>query len=396
MPVDTAAPSSQQRYMQGIAVPASSVNPRDFFVRTRRKIQNEVTKSYAGLGQTDIIELKKTDIISGLFVRFDGNLNVAVGTGTVATSARWPHDLIKQCRFTANGQSNIINVSGGKLKVREFMAKGDLNDRGVVQSVGGANVNQGTFSQACESWGVGSRATAIPNGNYDIDLSWFVPIAEDQIDLAGAIFAASSSTDLTLTLDWATAADLFSLTGTAAATLTGTVQVTALRYSVPLGADGQIVVPDLSVFHSLIQSRTTDFASGENEKRLIGQGAGKTLLRMYSQLWNGAGFAAAPVAVNEDNLGRMAWRFGGNETPDEYGDAQILRYINERMYSCDIGGVFGFWCHEFAAENALRDTVDLGTTSEFRQLITIQPGVTLANAALETTIESIFSAGAGS
>lgn len=396
MPNATAQPNAAARYMQGIAVPESSVNPREFFARTRRRIQTEQSRAYAGVGGQDVFELKKTDILAGIFLRFDGSLTTVQGTGAVGTTARWPYDLVRQLRFTANGQSNIINASGLKLKAREFMARADISDRGVSQSIAGVATTQGTLAQACESWGVGSRATAIPNGTYDIDLSWFIPVAEDQVDLAGAIFAASSSTDLTVTIDWATAAELFTLTGTATATLTGSVQVVALRYSIPLGPDGQIVVPDLSVFHSLIQSRyANQLATGENELRLIGQGAGKTLLRAYSQLWNGAA-PQVPVVLNEDNFGKVGWRFGGNETPDEYADGQVLRYINERMYGSDIGAVWGFMSHEFALENAFRDAVDLGTTSEWRQVITVNAAVALNNAAVETVVESIFTAGAGS
>jgi hypothetical protein len=379
--------------MQGIAVPANSVNGNEFFARTRRKIQTEQSKTYAGLGQQDVFELKKTDILAGIFIRFDGSVTSTPGAGAVATTARWPYDLIRGVRFTANGQSNLINVSGGKLKLREMQSRGDLSDRGVSQSYNGATVTQGTLSQASESWGVGSRATAIAGGTYDMDLTWFLPIAEDQVDLAGAIFAASSSTDLTITIDWATAAELFTLTGGGLATVAGSVTLTAVRYAIPLGADGQIVVPDLSTFHQLIQSRYTSVANGENEYRLVGQGAGKTLLRLSAQVWNGA--VPSPLPVHEDNFGRLAWRYSGNETPDEYFDGQTLRMINERQYSSDIGAVWGFHTHEFAQENAFRDTVDLGTTSEFRIVETIASGVVLTNAAVEVVAESIFSAGAG-
>lgn len=382
------------RYMQGIAVPNTSVRPAEFFARTRRNIQSEYSKAYAGLGGSDVVEIKKTGVLAGLIVRFDGTVTSTPGGGTVATTARWPYDLLRRVRFTANGQSNVINVSGAKLKAREFMARGDLNDRGVVQAVAGASVNQGTLAQACESWGVGSRATAIANGAYDVDLEWFVPIAEDQVDLAGAIFAATSSTDLTITLDWATAAELFTVTGGGVGSVAGTVQVIAVRYTVPLGADGQIVVPDLSLFHSLIESRYTDIANGVNEKRLVGQGAGKTLLRAYAQLWNGA--APAPVQVNEDNYGTLAWRYGGNETPDEYADGQVLRIMNERQYGTDIGAVHGFFSHEFAQENAFRDAVDLGTTSEFRLVLDVKAAVVLSGPGLEVVQEAIFQAGSGS
>lgn len=387
------AGSQQMRYMQGIAVPASSVNPQEFFARTRRKIQTESSKTYAGIGGQDVFELKKTDILSGIYIRFEGDLVIALPTGTAATTARWPYDLIRGVRFTANGQSNLINVSGLKLKLRELQSKGDLNDRGITQSYNDANITQGSLSLASEQWGVGSRDTAIGAATYSVDLSWYLPVSEDRVDLAGAIFAATSSTDLTVSIDWATAADLFVLTGTATAALTGTVTLTAERYAVPLGADGQIVVPDLSLFHSLIQSRHTNVANGENEHRLIGQGAGKTLLRCSAQLWNGS--TPVPVVVNEDNFGRIAWRYSGNETPDEYNDGQVIAVINERQYGSPIGAVWGFMTHEFAQENAFRDTVDLGTTSEWRLVTTVQSGVTLTSPALEVVAESIFAAGAG-
>ena len=38
--------------------------------------------------------------------------------------------------------------------------------------------------------------------------------------------------------------------------LLGTMTVVSKKFSIPVGADGEIVVPDLSMFHSLIQSRT--------------------------------------------------------------------------------------------------------------------------------------------
>jgi hypothetical protein len=387
-----ATASAPQRMMQGIAVPASSVNAGEFFARTDAADGIETVKAYAGLGGSDIFTLRKTGILYGLIVRVAGQVISTPGTGTVATTARWPYDLIKQLRFTANGQSNLINVSGAKLKAHEMMGNVDLSDRGIAQSVNGATVTQGTLAQAMEAWGVGSRATAIANGAYDFELDFYVPIAENAVDMQGAIFAATSSTDLTLNIDWATAGDLFVLTGNGAASVTATVTVEAKRCTIPLGADGQIVVPDLSVFHSLIQTRHTDLANGENEVKLVGQGAGKTLLRLYSQLWNGAG-VGAPVALNATNLGKLAWRFSGNETPDEYPDGRLLRYINERAYNCDIGGVWGFWAHDFAIENAFRDAVDLGTTSEFRQVLDIKPAVVLNNTALEVVTETMFAAG---
>lgn len=381
-------PGNGALFMQGIAVPASAVNPTAFFAKTRRNTLLEGQRTYAGLGNQDIIELKKTDILSGLTVKFFGNLVVTPGTGTVASTARWPHDLARRVRFTANGQSNIINVSGAKLKVRDIMKKGDLTDRGVVQSFNGANVNQGTLSKSSDAWGVGSVQSNIGAGTYGLELEWVIPVAEDEIDLAGAIFAQTSSTDLTLTIDWAPPADIFTLTGNATVALTGTLQTMATRYTIPGDGQGGIIVPNLSTFHSLLEQRVSGLTNGDNEPRLSGQGAGKSLLRLYHQVWNGA----TPMVPSRSNFSQLGWRFAGNETP-ENADGSFWRFRNERDYNSDIGACFGFFCFDFASENAFRDAVDLGSTSEFRTLVSIPAGVALTSPAIETVAETIFAAG---
>lgn len=385
---------SQAVYMQGIAVPASSMDPVSFFAKTRRALLPEKggARSYAGFGLSDQFELLKSDILAGMVVTFAGSLTVTPGSGTVASTARWPEDLIRLCRFTANGQANIISVSGAKLKAREFMRNGTLTDRGVSKQVGAGQVQNGTLSLASESWGVGKAQQNISAGTYDVELVWFVPVAEDEMDLQGAIFAQTSSTDLTLNLDWANLPDVFTLTGNATVGLTGSVSVMSQKYSIPGDGQGGIILPNLTTFHSLIQSATTDLAIGEQEPRLIGQGAGKTLLRMYNQLWNGAGAASAPLAVNSANFPKLAWRYSGNETPDS-GNGLFWRRWNERDYDVDLGVLHGFWCFDFASVNAFRDAVDLGSTSEFRNVLEIGSGVTLASPRLETVVETIFSSG---
>lgn len=392
MPTTTVQTPAPPKFMQGIAVPASSVRPAEFLQRTRRHTNLEQQFSYTGQPQ-QTVELRKSDILSGILIRFSGQVVVNHTTGTVATTARWPYDFIKNCRFTANGAANLINVSGAKLKARDLMKKSDLTDRGVAQTVAGVSQNQGTLSLATESWGVGSNTTGLAAGTYDIDLEWVVPVAEDEQDLAGAIFLATSTSDLTLTLDLATMAELFVLTGDGTASLTGSFQVVTNKFSIPIGSDGQIVVPDLSSFHSLVQSRTTAVQNGENEFRLIGQGIGKALLRVYAQLWNGAGTAAAPLPVDDTNFGRIAWRYGTAETPDDYPSGGILRADMERRYNADLGRVHGFAAIDFVAENAFRDVVDEGTTSDLRLVVAVASGVALSSPAIEYVAETMYLAG---
>lgn len=399
MPGVAVAQGAPPRYMQGIAVPAESVDPTQFFAKTRRHISTEKTLAYGGGGVAQVVELRKADILAGLTVRFVGSVTVTPGTGTVASTAAWPYDLAN-FKFTANGQSNLINARGVHLKARDYMKHSDLTDRG-TQTVAGTARSTGTMALATESWGVGSQTSAIGAGTYNVDLTIPIAVAEDEKDLLGAIFLQTSTSDLTLTIEEtqlaSTAAGaLFQTTGNGGVTMTGTWEVFSTKFSIPIGANGQIVVPDLSVFHSIIGSRIgSGIASGENENRIIGQGAGKSLLRIFGRVLNSASAGApqAPLAMTAANFGQLSYRFGNNEQPDTFLDGSHMRAHMERAYNADLGSVWGYWCHDFAAENAFRDVLDMGTTAELRVVTTIQNAVTLNTPALEYVTETVFLAG---
>jgi hypothetical protein len=390
MSTATQAPGGM-RYMQGISVPGSSIDPTTFFANTRRRTSTEQTAAWAGFGAQDTCEIRKSGILSGIIVKFKGSL--VIGDATTASTYRWPYDILNALRFTANGQSNLINCSGLKLKARELMASAVLQDSGIAQTIGGAAKTQGTLSTRSELWGVGSGG-AVAAGTYPVSLVWYVPVCEDEVDLAGAIYAATSSTDLNVVCIWEQVGSLF--TGyTVTPTLSGTLTFQSIKYAIPV-VSGAIVLPDLSVFHSMIQSRVTgQLSNGDNEFRITGQGAGKTLLRLFYQVWNNAAPSVIPLVMNDTNFGRQSWRYGDNEMPDEYLDGQVLREVNERTYGGDFGGVWGFGSHEFAKSNALRDSIDEGETSELRLECNITSAPTLVSAAFEYVREEIFAAGAG-
>ncbi len=394
--------SETARTMQGIAVPAESVNPEEFFAKTRRHIYSERNESYGGGGTTRVVELRKADILSTIMLRFVGKLRIALPTGaSVASTAAWPLG-IAGVRFTANGQSNLINTgqasaSGGgleHLRARDYMKRADLTDRGVTATIGGVSRSQGTLKLASESWGPGSDTSGLAAGDYDIDLTFSVPVSEDERDLVGAIFLQTSTSDLTLTIDETPLGQLFTTAGGGTVALTGTWQVSTTKFSIPVGASGQIVVPNLNVFHSIIASRNSNgVGNGENEHRVVGQGAGKSLLRIYGRIINGTGTAAKPLPMTTQNFGPLAYRFGNNETPDSFQDGATMRAHLERNYNTDLGGLRGYFCHDFAHENVFRDTLDMGTAAELRLITTVQNNVSLAAPALEYVTETAFLAG---
>jgi len=367
------APTVATQTMQGQVVPVSSVNPLEFARATRRQRFAQYNSAWAGNGSTDTVKVLRTGIISELQIELSGTVTITTPTGSAATTQRWPYDLIKACRFAANGQSQLINVSGLKLKAYEMMRKSDLNDRGVAQFVGGAfpgtAKTQGTLALNTESWGIGSGVTAITAGSYSFDLQWLVPIAYDQTNLVGAIFAQTSSTDLTLAIDWAPITDLFALTGTATAAISATLKVLGTLYTIPTNPQGGIWIPDLSAFHALQQSRVVP-AQGVNELSLIGQGVGRQLLRIFAQTWVGA-TPQTILPVNNTNFGQFGLRFGANDTPENLNSASIAAFIQERTNSVDLAGVWGFLSLDFVSEFAFRDAYDEGTASELRLLLEI-------------------------
>src|SRR5580693_6481607 len=115
-----ATATAPTQVMQGIVVPASSVDPPEFFKRTRRLLfPFKSGASFAGLGSTDTFSLLQTGIVAGIVIHMVGTVVTTHGTGTVGTTGRWPYDLAKNVRVAANGQSQLINCSGWKLRARD-------------------------------------------------------------------------------------------------------------------------------------------------------------------------------------------------------------------------------------------------------------------------------------
>lgn len=386
--------------LQGVSSPNVVVDPGRFFPATRKQtFAMKSATAYAGLGSTDSFSLRQTGVIAGLIVRVTGSL-VFGGTITGTTmSYRWPYNLIRALRLSANGQSNLINCNGLMLKVMEFAANTDLTDRGVSRSVAAVTQTQGTLSKACEQWGLsganllGPGVTVAATGTYDFDVDFFVPIAADQQSLIGAIFAQTAATNLALDLDWETQANLVTLGGSATlAAPTIQYSVTGVVYTIPM-VDGRAVVPDLSQFHQVAQFRPPNALSqGDNEILLPGTGVGRHLMRVGFMISTGTA-PGTPLALTSANYGPLGWRFGGNDTPEAYANGQLLRSVNERQNGCDYGRFWGVGLWDFVSEFAVRDMVDESRTSDLRLLINLVNAPTTPYA--EIVQETLFAAPVG-
>jgi hypothetical protein len=267
------------------------------------------------------------------------------------------------------------------------MAKDEgLTDRGVTQTIGGTPRTNGTLSLASRAWGVGSATTGLgAQTNVPVDLVLTIPVAEDQFDLTGSLFLQQTSSELSLELNWANPADLFTLTGNGAATFSGTVEVNTTKFEVPT-QDGAIVIPDLShVPQPGGDQLGGDRRRGERDHR--GR-PGPRQVRAADHL--PAVLQRRPAAVHRGQLrpARLALRHRRDPGPvDRRVDAALAM---ERQYNSDLGGLLGFQVHEFA-KAGFRDLVDMGTTSDLRLVTNVINAPT--NPKLWYAVESLYKQG---
>lgn len=389
-------PKVQSLSMQGIAIPAAVVDKKAFLRQTRRHTQLEksipvtIQPAASGASNTrDTITLRRSDILGEVSLRLTGTLTVTPGTGTVASTAAWPYGVFRNVGFNANGASSLISARGWTLKAREIAKDEGLSDNGVAQTVAGSAKSNGTLSLPTETWGAGQNTSGLTAGGA-VELLVTIPVAEDLFDLSGAIFLQTSSAELSVVVDWAAITDLFAFTGNGTASFVGTLEVHTTKFEIPTD-NGAIIVPDLSMFHSLVETSAPVLSTGiDTETIVVGQGAGKYVLRVIQQLQNGA--VNAPLPVSSANFGLMAWRYGTSETPDQWFSGSALRHNNARQYNSDLGGLQGYAVHEFA-KAGFRDLVDMGVTSDLRLVNNVSSSVTLNNAKLWYAVESVYRSG---
>jgi hypothetical protein len=367
--------------LQGVVVPKSAVNPKEFFRGTRRQmVLQKLLGNWQGLGSTDVVDTLRSGILAGYRIHIVGSFTTVLSTGSINSTMQWPYGIVRAVRFQANGQSNLISANGWHLRCREVARASEFDDRGITQYVGGAYPgnakSQGTLALAAESWGVGAGVTGISAGTYNFDLSVYVPVAYETKTLLGAVFCQTQSTTLELNIDWANLSDLFTVTAPATLTFnTVTVTIEAEMYTVPADGNGSFYLPDLSSFHSYVQNKAPNgVTQGNNEITLAGQGVGRQLMGIFWRTMNGS--VPAPVIPTAANVTAPYWRYGTSNTPETFQDGQTLRYENERAYNTDVAAVAGFQIIDFDKEFGFRDAVDEGSATELRFGYTLTSNVT--------------------
>lgn len=347
------------------------VDPGMFFQLTSRQVNPIPGIAHPGAGQSFTRQLPQVGIKSKLRITFNGTLVVAVGP--VTTGKDWPHNLLKNFKLSANGQNDLFNLSGVDLTVLR-----DLRYPAFVEGVQ-------TFADVVG----GGGAPGI--GTTNLYLSWEVPIAMDDVSLIGALFAQSSSTNLTAQVTVATNAELFS-GSPANATITGTWTIEETFFEVPFGDKGELIVPDLSRLHGVNAFDTPFTATGDAIAKLIrSQGQLHRLLVRVdhnSSVLTASRSSADPSAAAARKLDAVRLEYGGNKRPYVYNPASALREANNQHY----GGpcMYDFLAFDFAKENPARDAILMQGVTELQCVPTIGSGVTVSGGSVHLVQETLF------
>jgi hypothetical protein len=305
-------------------------------------VWSSALKAIPGMGQADGFDLPGRGLLAAIEVVFTGTLTATPGTGAVVATDKWPYGLFSKFQLSANG-SPLLNANGLAYEYRRKVITHNAPDSQTsAPSATGANT---------------------------VEIHWIIPVADNMVTLWGALL--SQADDLYLRLDYtqAATADLFTLTGTATAVLTGNVQLTYFAYDVPIvPIDGveHGILPDTDVLHRFSEYSVPVVGNGDTELRL--QQTGGEIERIFLWLDNTAGALLDPASWS-----RVRFQFAETEEPLTY-PATVLLSQNARHYFGKIGPKAAVL--DFAYWNQKRDALYPRGVANPKVIVTLPTSIT--------------------
>lgn len=374
-------------FMRNLPSTGYLVNDQAFDELTERNDVPLDPLTLNGLGQAPFnTRLANNGIIGKIVWIFEGSLVVTTPSGSCTSTYQWPHNVIKQATLNANGQTSIKQMSGLTMRQRHQRVY-----RNPSESVISA-VNTDTVGSVAQIGAKGNpRPGSISAGTYAVTLAWEMPITHNDAQMIGGLFAQSDQNYLSYQLTPATTADLFTLTGGATATLTGTFKPSLRFFDVPIapvtgGANNAnssaVVIPDLSWLHGMLQSRAPFANTGDVRAPLIRTDG--ELLSYSAYIDNGGAAQISPAALDE-----VRWEYGGNRRPRVYNPVKHLLLEQQDAYNGPLEP--GWIVFDFEKDNDERDRVIPKGVAELAVVCKIAAGTTInANAAIEYVEETLF------
>lgn len=351
-------------------LPADSfiMDPAAFQQATERQDIPQASQPFNGFGSSFNVRLQNVGVLALVKCIFTGTLTVG-GTGAVTALPGWPYSLFKRVAFNANGQTSMIGARGHTLRARR----------------------QRIFRNPAESIESAPAVGTIANNSYPVQFVVDVPISHDMLSGTGWVLAQNPATSLSLDIAIANQADIFNVAAGGTVALTGTLFTEITTFAVGQVNDGsgrmKTLIPDLTVFHGILDNDIPIVSSGVFEAPLI-RPAGQ-LVNYTFNINNGGASEIDPSALTE-----IQFRYGGNRQPRVYNPPTMLLDKNQADYNgrIKIGGL-SYTYLDFEADNPARDVFIPEALVELLAQFTIPNSVTVnAGAKLTYAIENLYPA----
>lgn len=347
------------------------MDPNLFAQSTERQDIPLPSQPFNGFGSSNSVRLQSVGVVALVRLVFVGTLTVS-GTGAVTSLPGWPYSLFRRVAFSANG-SSLIAARGDTLRARRNRV----------------------FRNPTETLFTSMPTTGLPgviaNGTYPIQFIVDVPVSHDMFSGTGWVLAQNPSTSLSVDIAMANQADLFSIVTGGAVALTGTVYPEMTTFAIGTAMQGNspvTVIPDLTVYHGLLDNDVPFTASGVVQAPLI-RTAGQ-LVNYALNVRNGPAAEIAPAALTE-----LQFKYGGNRQPRVYNPVAQLIETNQAAYHgpINVGGLTYTYL-DFESENPVRDLFLPEALVELAAQITIPNSITVNNgASIHYVEETLYPAG---
>lgn len=337
---------------------------------TERQELPQQNQAFVGFGEDQALELQRVGVIAK--ARLEINVLLKVGVTAVAhINPGFPQKLLRKISIESNGVTGIISASGQAIEARRRRIY-----RNPVHSVDSGPVGGEELAAGSEHW---------------VKMTVLVPIAHDMLSLNGALLAQTIEESLAINLEWAKASECFH--GEAVTIKEGTVRWATTVFSVgsaPIqtgngGTQMMTILPDLSLFHGLIEKEVRLKGTGE-EPALMSRASGR-LICYGARVQNGDEAEIDPATWEA-----FAIEYGANRDPRKWRPASLLVADNADDYdgAIDVNGL-----HTLFVDNEIddpdRDVIFPTALTELRGVVTLAAGTALnANAAIVWTQESLY------
>lgn len=329
-----------------------------FLESTRQNIRKAGQSAYVALGSSQLA-LPKVGYLGRIHIHVTGVMNIVPGAGSAALSEKGPYALLRRLRFVLGNGTELFNTSGyGASLVDKHSRLRYLPETGGISASFESEIYSAGVSTGDNTWNFGIT----------------IPIVPNERDLTGLILLQAEGVTSNLIVEWQAAGGLVSsdfpvvLTGNAAATFTGRVDVYLETFTVPAMAEDQ---PPLDRVHQIIERVDPIFAVGENSIKLLEE---NTYLRIiHSVEINGA---LNSVAVDE-----MRLRYNVTDVPYQL-DRFMKLYLQRRNWVKDFPKgvyVWDFFDQGYPNFGGERDLVQASGLAEFESVFQIASGTSLGS-----------------